>query len=338
VWAAAVLSTAVVAGGWLVQRGLLFKPAAAAHVSDQHLFAEVFTRVKREYVDSLADTTLYVNAARGAVDELDDPGSVYVPAGTLTRNPDTLAYVSGGATSHDVPDVGHLQMLTNGAGYVAVNHLTDATAGDLRRAVDALVRAGGGRLIMDLRGVMDGEIPQAVSVARLFLDSGKTVVRVRGRRAMDSATYAATAAQAWPALRVALLADSTTFGAAEVVCGALQDHDRATIVGGHTVGVGGTQTVFHLASGGALALTTGAWFTPSGRPIELRQQPTDGKKKPPMVHTDAGRPVPAGGGITPDVAVSAIPLPDQDGQPSASSPVRDPVVRAALAALAKPIA
>jgi C-terminal processing protease CtpA/Prc len=96
--------------------------------------------------------------------------------------------------------------------------------------------------------------------------------------------------------------------------------------------------VFHLASGGALALTTGAWFTPSGRPIELRQQPTDGKKKPPMVHTDAGRPVPAGGGITPDVAVSAIPLPDQDGQPSASSPVRDPVVRAALAALAKPIA
>lgn len=333
-WAAAVLSTALVAGGWLVQRGLIFR-TASAHTSTPQLFAQVFARVEREYVDSLADSTLYLNAARGAVAELNDAGSVYVPAGALARHPDTLAYLSGGGTAHDASPVVRAQMLTAGTGYAAITHLSDAAVADLRRTVDSLVAGGAQRLILDMRGVTDGGLAQSVGLAKLFLNRGQVILRVRGRRPMDSATYSASAAQAWPRLRLAVLADSTTAGAAEVVCGALQDHDRATIVGSPTAGMGGTQTVFHLQAGGALALTTGAWFTPSGRPIEVHQERTNGPaRKPPMMHTDSGRPVPAGGGITPDVAVSAMQL-----GPATSRPVaEDPVVRAALAALAKPIA
>lgn len=336
-WAAAVLSTAVVAGGWFVQRGLFPRPRAA-HASAPRLFAQVMTRVQREYVDTIPDSTLYLDAARGAVAELDDPGSVYVPASSIAQRPDTLQHVSLGEvadTARRAAGVSHVQMLMNATGYAALSHLSDATAADVRRVVDSLTRAGARRLVLDLRGVTDGGLPQAVALSRLFLNRGQVILRVRGRRPMDSATYSAADAQPWPALRVAVLSDSTTMGAAEVVCGALQDHDRATIVGSPTIGVGGTQTVFHLGAGGALALTTGAWFTPSGRPIEAREDRQDGKpRKPPMMHTDAGRPVPGGGGITPDVAVSAISLVPAGARPVA----QDPVVRAALAALAKPIA
>jgi carboxyl-terminal processing protease len=226
-------------------------------------------------------------------------------------------------------------MLVSGPGYAAVTRLSDSAGADLRRGVDSLGRAGAQRVILDLRGVTDGGIPQAVSVARLFLDRGQVIVRVRGRRAMDSATYSADSQQAWPHLRLALLADSTTIGAAEVLCGALQDHDRATIVGTSTIGVGGTQTVFHLQAGGALALTTGAWFTPSGRPIAVRGDRFAGSnRKPPVMHTDAGRPVPGGGGIVPDISVPEF----QGGQSHLKLVARDPTVRAAISALAKPIA
>jgi C-terminal processing protease CtpA/Prc len=326
----AVLSVAIIAGSWLVQRGILFAPAARP-ASSSELFAQVYARVRTDYVDTLADSALYAAAATGAVAELDDPTSAYVPRGVLSHNPDTLARIAFGVVSDSGRrGVARLQALGAGRAYLPLAHLTDAAIGDFQRTVDSLERGGLRDLVVDLRGTTDGSAAQAVSIARSFLSRGQVILRVRGRRTADSAAYSASAPERWPGLRVALLADSTTAGAAEVVCGALQDHDRATIVGSRTAGIGGTPTVFHLQQGGALALRTGAWFTPAGRPIQVAvDRQADSARKAPTVRSDAGRKLVAGGGITPDVVVTAT-VPG--GHPT---PTADPVVRAALSALAR---
>lgn len=328
---AAVLTVAIVAGSWMVQRGLLFAPPQK-HVASSQLFADVFAHVKREYVDTLADSTLYADAATGAVAELDDPNSAYVSASVLALHPDTLSRITEGPVAARLGGAPRLQTLGTAAAYLPLPHLTDATVANFTRSVDSLQRAGVRQLLVDLRGTTDGSVAQAVGVARGFLNRGQVILRVRGRRAMDTATYSASDAQRWPGLRLALLADSSTAGAAEVLCGALQDHDRATIVGSHTIGIGGTPTVFHLQSGGALVLRTGAWVTPAGRPIQTtlvsRQ---DAKPRKPTVESDAGRKLDAGGGIAPDVLVAA----PQGPLPASATPGNDPVVRAALAALSR---
>jgi len=327
----AVVSAAVVGGSWLAQRGLLFAPARKPANSAQ-LFADVFAHVEREYVDTLADSTLYADAATGVVAELDDPVSAYVPAGVLAAHPDTLSRLTEGPVAQRLGPPPRIQTLSPGAAYVPVPHLTDAAVTAFARSIDSLTKAGVRQLVVDLRGATDGGVPQAVNLARGFLDRGRVILRVRGRRPTDSATYAASDPQRWPGVKLALLADSSTAGAAEIVCGALQDHDRATVVGSHTIGIGGTPTVFHLEAGGALALRTGAWFTPAGRPIQGPDQPPgSAKRKPPTVRSDAGRKLDAGGGIAPDILVAA-----PQGPPAATAPpTNDPVVRAALAALAK---
>jgi len=330
----AVLSVAIIAGSWLAQRGLLFAPAQK-HVASSQLFADVFAHVKREYVDTLADSTLYADAATGAVAELDDPNSAYLSASVLAQHPDTLSRMAEGPVAAHLGPAPRLQPLGTAAAYLPLPHLTDAAVANFTRSVDSLQRAGVRQLLVDLRGTTDGGVAQAASVAREFLNRGQVILRVRGRRAMDSATYAAADAQRWPGLRLALLADSSTAGAAEIVCGALQDHDRATIVGSHTIGIGGTPTVFHLQSGGALALRTGAWITPAGRPIQgASGRRQDTKHKTPTVKSDAGRKLDAGGGIAPDVLVVA----PQGPLPASAAPASDPVVRAALSALTKPAA
>lgn len=327
----AVLSVAIISGSWLEQRGLLFAPARK-HVASTQLLADVFAHVKRDYVDTLDDSTLYADAATGAVAELDDPTSAYVPAGVLAQHPDTLSRLAEGPLVAHLGAAPRLASLGAAAAYLPLPHLTDATVAAFSRSVDSLQRAGVSQLLVDLRGTTDGGVAQAVSFARAFLSPGQVILRVRGRRPADSASFTAATAQRWPRLKLALLADSSTAGAAEVVCGALQDHDRATIVGSHTIGIGGTPTVFHLESGGALALRTGAWFTPAGRPIQVSLDARSGAKdKPRTVKSDAGRALDASGGIAPDVLVAAPQGPLSAG----AAPGNDPVVRAALAALAR---
>ena len=223
--------------------------------------------------------------------------------------------------------VTRVTMLPNMVGYVDVNVFNQTTAAELQQAVDSLVRQGARGLLMDLRGNPGGLLEQGVGVAELFLDPGQSIVQLRARPGQAAQTIGDTAAQRWPTLPLAVLIDRGSASASEIVAGALQDHDRAVVVGMTSYGKGNAQNVYPLVSGGALRLTTARWFTPAGRSIsKLRPRDpdddnadADGVALPndtlkPRFRTDGGRTVLGGGGITPDVQVgdSITPLPVQN--------------------------
>ena len=201
-------------------------------------------------------------------------------------------------------------VLSDGVGYVDLNVFGDSSAAEVAHALDSLQRAGMTGLILDLRRNPGGLLPQGVEVADLFLDAGTKILDLRGRTPETNVEYRDRAAQRWAGLPVVVLVNDGTASAAEIVAGALQDHDRAVIVGRTTFGKGSAQSLFPLEGGGALKLTTARWYTPLGRAIGQpfgTEVPTEGEEALESAEreefkTPAGRIVYGGGGITPDVA------------------------------------
>ena len=206
--------------------------------------------------------------------------------------------------------VQHAVMLRDGVGYVDLIAFSDSAAPELRRKVDSLRNAGMTKVILDLRGDPGGLLDQGVAVSDLFLNPGQEIVSMRGRSAAVTREYSDQQPQPWPDLVVAVLVDSLSASASEIVAGALQDHDRAVVIGTTTYGKGSAQSVFDV-EGGGLKLTIARWFTPSGRSIN-RQRLTgvsaDSLKKlaeqAPKFRTDAGREVNGNGGIRPDIVIA----------------------------------
>ncbi|MFN8581414.1 MAG: S41 family peptidase, partial [Gemmatimonadaceae bacterium] len=202
--------------------------------------------------------------------------------------------------------VGRSTLVRDGIGYVDLNIFSDSTAIEVARAVDSLRTAGMRSLVLDLRGNPGGILTQGVAVADLFLDTKQPIVSMRGREGNDQTIFDA-APQRWPDLPMVVLVDEGSASASEIVAGALQDHDRAVLVGRQTFGKGSAQTLFPTSTGGALKLTTARWYTPAGRSIErprrapLDEDPATDKAAPPGFTTEHGRHVFGGGGITPDV-------------------------------------
>ncbi|MCO4101334.1 MAG: S41 family peptidase [Gemmatimonas sp.] len=212
--------------------------------------------------------------------------------------------------------VQRVALLQNGTGYVDVNVFNAFTAAELTSAIDSLVKMGARSLVMDLRGNPGGLLEQGVAVAELFLDRGQSIVQLRGRPGTAPQTFTDSMPQRWPTLPLAVLVDRSSASSSEIVAGALQDHDRAIVLGVTSFGKGSAQNVYPLSSGGALRLTIARWFTPVGRSINRppERNPDDdvesdtvGVSLPdtirPRFRTDAGRTVFGGGGITPDVIV-----------------------------------
>ncbi|WP_353266058.1 S41 family peptidase [Gemmatimonas sp.] len=212
--------------------------------------------------------------------------------------------------------VQRVALLQNGTGYVDVNVFNAFTAAELTSAIDSLVKMGARSLVMDLRGNPGGLLEQGVAVAELFLDRGQSIVQLRGRPGTAPQTFTDSMPQRWPTLPLAVLVDRSSASSSEIVAGALQDHDRAIVLGVTSFGKGSAQNVYPLSSGGALRLTIARWFTPVGRSINRppERNPEDdvesdtaGVSLPdtirPRFRTDAGRTVFGGGGITPDVIV-----------------------------------
>lgn len=222
--------------------------------------------------------------------------------------------------------VQRVELLPNAVGYVDLNVFSAQTADELQAAVDSLVRLGARSLVLDLRGNPGGLLEQGVAVAELFLDRGQSIVQLHGRPGSASQTYTDSMPQRWPTLPLAVLLDRSSASASEIVAGALQDHDRAIVIGLTSFGKGSAQNVYPLSSGGALRLTIARWYTPLGRGIN-RTPAVDAEGEPeldtgvvalpdtirPRFRTDAGRTVFGGGGITPDVVVgdTVLPLPVQ---------------------------
>ena len=191
-------------------------------------------------------------------------------------------------------------LVAAGVGYVDLRGFNDSTEGELTRAIDSLASAGMRSLVLDLRGNPGGLLTQGVAVADLFLDPNQTIVRMRGRSAEVTRAYEDRLAQRWPALPIVALVDEGSASAAEIVAGALQDHDRALVVGRTSYGKGSAQGVFQTSVGG-LKLTTARWYTPSGRSIDRHDPRAVDADSGQTYKTDAGRVVYGGGGIAPDV-------------------------------------
>ncbi len=164
----------------------------------------------------------------------------------------------------------HKEFLGPSYGYVRVNQFSENTAQELSHAVDELHEANGGMLegmVLDLRNNPGGVLDAAVDVSDLFLDSG-VIVTADGRTAEARFTRSAHRGDILDGAPMVVLVNSGSASASEIVAGALQDHNRATIVGTPTFGKGLVQTVMPLSRGRAIKLTTSRYYTPSGDSIQ----------------------------------------------------------------------
>jgi carboxyl-terminal processing protease len=220
-----------------------------------------------------------------------------------------------GEISH--PSVDLKYEIRAGVGYIHLTQFQETTAQEVTDAIDGFSGLKG--LVLDLRANPGGLLNQAVEVCDHLLTKGQNIVSQRGRAYPDQ-VYTATHGNGGKAFPIVVLVNRGTASAAEIVSGALQDHDRALIVGETTFGKGLVQTVYDLADHSmGLALTTYHYYTPSGRLIQRNYagvslydyymnhagaQPADTTNRE-VKFTDAGRTVYGGGGITPDEKIES---------------------------------
>ena len=213
-----------------------------------------------------------------------------------------------------IPTVPAYFMIDATTGYVRLQDFGENTDRDLKHALHELASRGMRRLLLDIRGNPGGPLDQAIKVANEFLPRGKMIVYTRGRIANSDQDYRATDESEFTDIPIVMLANRNSASAAEIVTGALQDHDRAYVVGETTFGKALVQSIYRISGGAGLALTTAHYYTPSGRLIQrpwdasfdeyltytLRDQAPRPHTPSELKHTDAGRPVYGGGGIEPD--------------------------------------
>jgi carboxyl-terminal processing protease len=206
-----------------------------------------------------------------------------------------------------VPAVPYAVVLEGDIGYIPLQSFNETSSNDVRTAVKQLQAKGATSLIIDVRGNGGGSLEEALMISNLFLPSGQEISRVEYRD-RDPDIYKARNATITTDMPMVVLTDGFSASASEIVAGALQDHDRALVLGTTSFGKGLVQQIYPLDGGWALKLTTGRWFTPSGRTIQLDREddgtPVIGETAArPEYRSTGGRIVYGGGGITPDLVV-----------------------------------
>ncbi len=206
-------------------------------------------------------------------------------------------------------------MIDATTGYIRHQDWGENTDREIQRALNDLRSKGMKRLLYDIRGNPGGPLDQAIKVSNEFLPRGKMIVYTRGRIANSAQDYRATEDSTFTDIPMVVLANRSSASASEIFTGALQDHDRAYIVGETTFGKALVQSVYRISGNAGLALTTAHYFTPSGRLIQrpwdetfdeylsYTQKEQDANKThnpSDLKRTDSGRPVYSGGGIEPD--------------------------------------
>jgi carboxyl-terminal processing protease len=211
----------------------------------------------------------------------------------------------------DQPSVDRAFLLAPQLGYLRITSFEDATGKLAHEKIESLGGENLKGLVIDLRNNPGGAVQAALETASLFLEPDQLVFSVKGRNAKTEEVRVPKMARPYK-FPVAILIDGKSASASEILSGALQDHDRATILGEPSYGKGLVQHVYSLSSNSGLALTTAFYYTPSGRSIQkpLAFGQLDSKAIVPLgsFHTDSGREVRGGGGIQPDEMVQPIDL------------------------------
>lgn len=206
-------------------------------------------------------------------------------------------------------------------GYLPLQVFRTTSSEEVREEIRRLTSQGARGVILDLRGNPGGLLDEGIDISELFLESGVTIVETRGRAPGQSETYRTRTPDNFPGLPLVVMVDETSASASEIVAGALQDHDRALVVGAPSFGKGSVQTLYPLSAGNVLRLTTAHWYTPVGRSIQ-KDLPEDRSLLPhgawtldndlvatedlpdrPEFQSRGGRTLLGGGGITPDLWV-----------------------------------
>jgi carboxyl-terminal processing protease len=287
-------------------------------------------------IDAVDGVSMHAKSSAEVRDKIRGPRDTKVRL-TLTRassgKSEIVEIVRDAVPQPSVPDA---YMIRPGVGYIDMTRgFNYDTAEGLQSALEFLHDRGMNSLVLDLRNNPGGFLEQAIHVAETFLPAGQLILTQKGRSGMNDHTYTSrnTDPDRTP---LVILVNEYTASASEIVAGAMQDHDRALIVGQTSFGKGLVQSIIPLEYGAGLTLTSAKYYTPSGRLIQrdysdggfynyiyrggtLRDTTSGAKPNGPAARTDTGRQVFGGGGITPDEMVK------QDNLTSAQLRLRNPL-------------
>jgi carboxyl-terminal processing protease len=212
-----------------------------------------------------------------------------------------------------IPAVPYSAVLGDHIGYIPLQTFNENAADEVAESVEKLQSAGAKGIVLDMRDNGGGIVDQALKTSSLFLRDGQEISSVRSRN-QPTEVLRSSGRHLALAIPLVVLVDGGSASATEIVAGALQDHDRALVIGTNSFGKGLVQSVYQLQGGYQLKITTGKWYTPSGRSIHRERKLVNGLfvevhpdsvsvASRPTYKSDAGRLVYGGGGIRPDVMV-----------------------------------
>ena len=211
-----------------------------------------------------------------------------------------------------IPPVPYVGMVRPGIGYIGLNTFSEKSYPEVRAGVERLIKEGAKGLILDLRGNGGGLLESAVDIVGNFVPKGTEVLRTRGRDKASEKIYKTTSTPIFPDIPLAVLIDGASASASEITAGALQDLDRAVLVGSRSYGKGLVQSTRPLPYDGLLKVTIAKYYIPSGRLIQAldysHRNPDGSVARTPDSLTNVyktlhGREVRDGGGLKPDVEV-----------------------------------
>ena len=212
------------------------------------------------------------------------------------------------------PDIEYAGMLNDTTGYIYQSGFTDNVSGELRNRFLELKKQGMKRLVLDLRGNGGGLMSEAVEIVSLFVPKGSLVVTAKGNTEDSKREYRTTKEPLDTEIPIIVMIDSGSASSSEIVTGALQDLDRAVVMGKRSYGKGLVQSIRPLPYNGQMKITTAKYYTPSGRcvqAIDYAQRNEDGSvghipdSLTKEFRTTSGRIVRDGGGITPDYEIES---------------------------------
>jgi carboxyl-terminal processing protease len=249
-----------------------------------------------------------------AVRRLKGPRGTFVEIGVRRKGLDELIPMQVMRDEITIPAVTAHFMIDARTGYVRIDDFAEHTEEELSDALQGMQGQGMTRLVLDLRNNPGGQLDQAIRMVNLFVKRGSMIVYTRGRVQNSDQDYRATEDGQFQQIPMMVLVNRNSASASEIVAGALQDYDRALVVGETTFGKALVQSVYRVSQGAGLALTTARYFTPSGRMIQrpwdgsfdeyltytLKEQGDREHTAEQLKHTTGGRKVYSGGGIEPD--------------------------------------